>query len=98
MFKIIFLSFVTQRMGGLIYLFQLLDGVVRVYLRRAEAAVPQNLLYRTDVGTLVEQMRGKSVPQHMRTLLLQGCHTLQNPMNRSVNEGRTHRLALVVHQ
>ena len=96
MFKIIFLSFVTQRMGGLIYLFQLLDGVVRVNLRRAEAAVPQNLLYRPDVGALVEHMRRESVPQHVRTLLLERSDTRQDAVNHAIDEGRTHRLSPVV--
>ena len=73
-------------MGCLIYLFQLFDGVVRVDLRRAQAAVPQNLLYRPDIGTFVEQMGRKSMPQHVWTLLLYRRHAFQNPVNSLVNE------------
>ena len=83
-------------MGGLIYLLQLLDGVVRVNLRRAEAAVTQYLLYRPDVGPLVQHVRRESVPQHMRTLLLQGRDTLQYPMNNAIHKSRIHRPTLVI--
>ncbi len=43
---------------------------VQVNLRRFHAAMSQQLLHCTDVGPRLEQVRGKTVPQHVRTYTL----------------------------
>src|SRR5579875_2301306 len=40
---------------------------MRVYLGGSQAAVSQQLLHTADVCTGIEQMRGETVPQRMRT-------------------------------
>ena len=47
------------------------DGVVRVHLRSREAAVPQQFLDRIQVGSLIHQVGGKTVTEHVGTLLIQ---------------------------
>ena len=53
----------------IIDLFELLDAVVRVHLRRPKGTVPQQLLDFPHVGSSVEQVGGKRMPQYVRTAL-----------------------------
>ena len=39
---------------------------MRVHLRRAEALVSQQFLHAAEIGTVVQQMRGKAVPKRVR--------------------------------
>ena len=41
-------------------------GDVRIYLRRADVRVAQQFLYHPQVRAVLQQMRGKTVPQHVR--------------------------------
>ena len=54
-------------------LFEFVDVVVGVYLCGSEAAVAQKVFYSLNVGPVIEQVRGKGVPQHMGAFLFQGC-------------------------
>ena len=53
-------------------LFEFVDVVVGVYLCGSEAAVAQKVFYGLNVGPVIEQVRGKGVPQHMGAFLFQG--------------------------
>ena len=46
---------------------QLIDGIVRIYLRSGQTAVPEQFFYGIKFRAIIGQMRGKAVPQHMRT-------------------------------
>ena len=46
---------------------ELLDGVVRIDLRGGKGSMPQKLLHGIQVGTVVEQVGGEGVTQHVRT-------------------------------
>ena len=51
---------------------QLVDGIVRVDLGGGQAAMTQQLLDGIEVGPVVKQMSGKTMPQHVRAFLLNG--------------------------
>ena len=54
------------RMRRAVHRGEALSTHVRVNLSRAEARVPQYLLHRTQIGTAVEQVRRRRVPQRVR--------------------------------
>lgn len=53
-------------MGVFEYVLSALGDQVCVYLRGAEALVDQESLHHTRIGTMIEHVRGKSVPQCMQ--------------------------------
>ena len=55
-------------MGFLVYFPQLLNRHVRVNLGRRQACVPEQLLHASQVGTGIEQVRRKRMPEGMRRL------------------------------
>lgn len=58
--------FVGPRVRLIVDLFQSLRGQVRVDLRRAEALMAEQFLDASQVGSVVEQMRGEAVTQCVR--------------------------------
>ena len=80
---------------------QALDGDVRVDLRRREAGVAEQRLHAAQVRAAIEQMRGETVPQFVRTerdrnrgvpqitLQDQPDRARRNPAARFVDEKRT---------
>ena len=48
-----------------------------IYLGGRQTAVTENLLDGIDVGPMVQQMGGKSMPQHMRTPFVNRGDTVQ---------------------
>lgn len=68
------------RMRLRIYLAQTGYAVVCVDLRRAKRCVTHKLLYVTHIGTRIQQVRGKRVTQHVRTLLALYAGTRQRRM------------------
>ena len=52
-------------MGLLIALLEFLKTAVGVHLRGGQTGVSEQLLDGIEVGTMVEQMRGETVPQHV---------------------------------
>ena len=55
------------RMRGIIRFLNSLGGQVRVNLRGAQALMPQHFLNGPQVRPVIQHMRGKAVPQGMRT-------------------------------
>ena len=53
-------------MKALVHLAQTLAADVRVYLGGADVGMPQQLLNDAQVRAMLEQMRRKTVPQHVR--------------------------------
>lgn len=47
-------------------LFELFNIVMCVHLRGSKAAMAQQVFNSLYIGTIVQQMRGKGVPQHVR--------------------------------
>lgn len=55
-----------QRVSGLrvrlfMNILQLLDGVMGIYLCGRQAAMPQQLFYRIEIGAVIHQVGGKTV-------------------------------------
>jgi hypothetical protein len=46
-------------------LLEALPGHVRIDLSRRYVAVPEQHLHDTQIGAVVDEMRGERVPQHM---------------------------------
>lgn len=57
-------------MGVLVYSAELLEGGMRVHLRRRRAGVTQQSPDTFDTCAIVEHRRGKGMPQHVRRELL----------------------------
>src|SRR3954469_9398666 len=66
-------------MKGPVHLPQVLPIHVRVDLRRRDVDVPKHLLYRPEIGTPLEQVRGERVPQRMRRHVLREPRALHVP-------------------
>ena len=51
---------------------KLFKCVVRVYLGGRETGMAKKLLYRIEISAIIEQVRGKGMPENMRALLFNG--------------------------
>ena len=61
-------------MSGHIHPLDLLKRRVRINLRRTERSMPQQLLYRPDIRSVVQHRRRKRVPQNVRRVFLERTH------------------------
>ena len=73
--------------------FELFYRVVRIYLGGGQTAVPQYGLDGVEVRTLVEQMGGERMPDHMRAAIVNSGHHIQIFSYNSVNRFRVKRLS-----
>ena len=71
---------------------------MRIYLRRRQACVTEQLLYGIEVGSVVEHLGGESVAQNVRTFLVDACDFAKIMCNLSINELVVQLSALVGHQ
>ena len=73
-------------MGELIYLFEFLDGIVRIDLRCTQVRMSQQFLHTVDVRTVIEHVCGERMPKHVRTALLKRGHFTEPPVHDPVYE------------
>ena len=69
----------------LVHFLQPLDAVVHINLRSGQVGVAQQFLDGVEVGAVVRQVRGKRVPQHVRTALFDGGNCREVFVNDVVN-------------
>lgn len=81
-------------MGLFVRLFERLDAVVRIDLRRLETRMAQQFLNHADVGPPVQQMRRERMSQHVRTALALHSGLAQHAVHDAVGLGTAHRLAV----
>lgn len=77
---------------------EFLDGVVRVDLRGGEGGVTQKLLYGIEVGTVVEQVGGEGVTQHVRAAFGEVGIEVKAVFHNAVDRGARHGAAFFGHE
>ena len=88
------LSLFGPRVGLFVRLFERLDAVVRIDLRRLETRMAQQFLNHADVGPPVQQMRRERMSQHVRTALALHSGLAQHAVHDAVGLVTAHRLAV----
>ncbi len=86
------------RVRLLIDIFQLVYRIVRIDLCRGEAGMAQQFFHRIDVGAIVHQVRGESMPEHMRAFLIYGSDQAQVFFYRLVDIRWAEEFALLIYE
>ena len=82
-------------MGLFIYRFQFLNRVVCVNLRGRQVGMPENFLDGIEVGTIVQHMGGKCMPDDMRTAFADRGDLVEVMMNQPLNKPGIKLLAFI---